>query len=338
MVSDETKAKLRANALKNGLGGRIFIPVLYDDVTIQTMVQHYLTHPDPLTSLFDDTKIHKTIGSWKNEVGLKVKEECRSRIYYYIAYFTNSIPQCPHCGAERTLECYTPAGNLVTKYCKTCNDAKVWLSFPVPKSRGDAISASKKLFYQTPAGKAVASSIGKKNSVNMKAFHQTSQGKKNRKSTSAKMKKIMKKKILNGQFTPNSNNRNTHWDSSFNGKAYRSSWEALYQYHNPDDLHEKLRIKYMYKGKSHVYIVDFVNYETMIATEVKPKECCNDPKFMAKYKALRKWAKDNNFTARIVDMAFLKALPMPSSFQAFDNNTERKIRKLYATTCNQNNP
>ena len=144
----------------------------------------------------------------------------------------------------------------------------------------------------------------------------------------------MKKKILNGQFTPNSNNRNTHWDSSFNGKVYRSSWEALYQYHNQNDLHEKLRIKYTYKGKSHVYIVDFVNYETMIATEVKPKECCNDPKFMAKYKALLKWAKDNNFTARIVDMAFLKALPMPSSFQAFDNNTERKIRKLYATTCN----
>lgn len=338
MVSDETKAKLRANALKNGLGGRVFIPVLYDDVSIQTMVQHYLTHPDPLTSLFDDTKIHKTIGSWKNEIGHKVKEECRGRLYYYLAYFTNSIPKCPHCGSERTIDCYYHKGNLKSKYCPTCVNNTVWKSFPISDDTRNAISNGVRKFYQSPQGKIVSQSIGTKNSANMKAYHQTPQGKKQHKATSKKLKKIMKKKILNGQFTPNSNNRNTHWDSSFNGKAYRSSWEALYQYHNPNDLHEKLRIKYMYKGKSHVYIVDFVNYETMIATEVKPKECCNDPKFMAKYKALRKWAKDNNFTARIVDMAFLKALPMPSSFQAFDNNTERKIRKLYATTCNQNNP
>jgi hypothetical protein len=338
MVSDETKAKLRANALKHGLGGRVFIPVLYDDPTIQSMVKHYLTHPDPLTSLFSDTKVHKTIGSWKNEVGYKVKEECRGRIYYYIAHFTNSIPSCPHCGATRTIECYNFSGKLVTKYCKTCNDAKVWLSFPATESRCNAISVSKKLFYQTPAGKAVANSIGQKNSVKMKAFHQTSQGKKNRISSIAKQRKTIKKKILNGQFTPNSNNRNTHWDSSFNGKAYRSSWEALYQYHNPDDLHEKLRIKYKYKGKSQVYIVDFVNYDTKIVSEVKPRECCKDAKFMAKYKALTKWAEKNGFTVRIVDMAFLKYLPMPSSFEAFDDNTERKIRKLYATACNQINP
>jgi hypothetical protein len=338
MVSDETKAKLRANALKHGLGGRVFIPVLYDDATIQTMVKHYLTHPDPLTSFFNDTKIHKTIGSWKNEVGHKVKEECRGLIYYYLAYFTNSVPTCPHCGAVRTPECYTPAGNMKSIFCKTCIDNRVWVNSTTSDATKNAIANGIRKFYQSPQGKVVSQSISTKNSANMKAFNQTPKGKATHASNNKKRKKTMKQKILNGQFTPNSNNRNTHWDSSFNGKVYRSSWEALYQYHNPADLHEKLRISYEFNGESHVYIVDFVNYETMIATEIKPKECCNDVKFMAKYNALLKWASDNNFTARIVDMAFLKALPMPTSFAAFDDNTERKIRKLYATTCNQNNP
>jgi hypothetical protein len=334
MVSDETKAKLRANALKIGLGGRVFIPVSYDDSTIQSMVKHYLTHPDPLISLFIDTKVHKTIGSWKNEVGHKVKEECRGRIYYYIAYFTNSIPTCSHCGSTRTIDCYLHTGNLKSKYCPRCTDGKIWKYFPKSDETRTALSIGIRNFYQTPQGKVAAKSIGIKNSANMKAFHQTPQGKKNRISASAKQRKTMKNKILNGQFTPNSNNRNTHWDSSFNAKVYRSSWEALYQYHNPDDLHEKLRIKYKYKGKSHVYIVDFVNYDTKIVSEVKPRECCKDAKFVAKYKALTVWAEKNEFTVRIVDMAFLKSLPMPSSFEAFDDNTERKIRKLYATSCN----
>jgi len=29
---------------------------------------------------------------------------------------------------------------------------------------------------------------------------------------------LMKEKILSGEFTPNSNNRNTHWDAEYNGK------------------------------------------------------------------------------------------------------------------------
>lgn len=58
--------------------------------------------------------------------------------------------------------------------------------------------------------------------------------------------KAMKQKILDGTFTPNSNNRNTCWDSYYGDKKFRSSWEAIYYSLNKEDLYESLRITYVY--------------------------------------------------------------------------------------------
>jgi hypothetical protein len=74
----------------------------------------------------------------------------------------------------------------------------------------------------------------------------------------------MKQKILSGEFTPNSNNRNTHWESTFNNNTYRSSWEALYQYFNQDAEYEKLRIEYNINNTAKIYIVDFVDHVNKI--------------------------------------------------------------------------
>lgn len=74
----------------------------------------------------------------------------------------------------------------------------------------------------------------------------------------------MKTLILEGKFTPNSNNRNTHWDACCNGTTYRSSWEALYAYLNETAEYETLRIPYILNDKEFIYIVDFIDHAEKI--------------------------------------------------------------------------
>jgi len=142
---------------------------------------------------------------------------------------------------------------------------------------------------------------------------------------------LMKAKILSGEFTPNSNNRNTHWDSEYNNKKYRSSWEALYQYHNPLDEYETLRIPYIFNDKEYIYIVDFVNYTAKTATEVKPRELCNDRKTIAKITALNEWCINKGFNFILADKDYLLSLQKPSNMLLFNNTTQEKIKKLYET-------
>jgi len=140
----------------------------------------------------------------------------------------------------------------------------------------------------------------------------------------------MKNAILSGKFTPNSNNRNTHWDSYFNGKPYRSSWEALYQSLDKDAEYETLRIPYTFEDGEYVYIVDFVNHKTKKAIEVKPKKMYNDKKTLAKIDALNQWCSGNEYTLLIADEAFFVSHECPCN-HLFDDNTYRKIKKLYET-------
>jgi hypothetical protein len=141
--------------------------------------------------------------------------------------------------------------------------------------------------------------------------------------------KLMKEKILNGTFTPNSNNRNTHWKSFYKEKKYRSSWEALYQYFDVGAEYEKLRIKYKFNKLEHIYIVDFVNHNTKTAIEVKPKELCQDKKIQAKFLALREWCTANQYKFVLVDQSFLTSLKKPKDLSDFDIKTRKKIEKLY---------
>jgi hypothetical protein len=143
--------------------------------------------------------------------------------------------------------------------------------------------------------------------------------------------KLMKSLILSGKFTPNSNNRNTHWDAQYNGKRYRSSWEALYQYFDKDALYETLRIPYQYNSKERVYIVDFVNHITKTCIEVKPIELCSEQKFMAKYTALLQWAENSCYNVILVNKEWicLTAKKIGNiDYTVFDVNTQEKIKKL----------
>lgn len=142
---------------------------------------------------------------------------------------------------------------------------------------------------------------------------------------------IMKEKILSGEFTPNSNNRNTHWDARYENKCYRSSWEALYQYINPHAEYEQLRIKYSINNTTKIYIVDFVDHINKQVVEVKPRELCAGEKFQAKLTALTIWAELNKYTLIIADKEWLQLQDKNIDYTKFDANTARKIKVLYET-------
>lgn len=152
-----------------------------------------------------------------------------------------------------------------------------------------------------------------------------------------KQSRTMKKLILSGRFTPQSNNRNTHWDAYYNGKKYRSSWEALYQYINHNAEYEKLRLEYTYNNISSIYIVDFIDHVNKVAVEVKPLELCVGSKFKAKIQALREWATKNSYEVLIADQYWLKNQLTEVDYGMFDEKTALKIRKLYETSKTHRN-
>lgn len=147
----------------------------------------------------------------------------------------------------------------------------------------------------------------------------------------------VKQKILSGEFTPNSNNKNTHWQSTYNGKSYRSSWEALYQYFDPNADYEAIRIPYEYNDKTYVYIVDFINTYDNLLIEVKPKSFLNDEKTRAKIDAAKKWCQKHGYTFIIADEYFFYNKGMPSDYDGFDDLTKDKIGKFYEAGEKKNN-
>lgn len=144
---------------------------------------------------------------------------------------------------------------------------------------------------------------------------------------------LMKQKILEGKFTPNSNNRNTHWNTTFAGKKYRSSWEALYQYINPKAEYEILRIEYTLNNTRKIYIVDFVDHTTKQVVEVKPAELCTGDKFDAKFSALTNWAEENGYTVTLVTKEWLQdnIADTTIDYTQFDTITALKIKGIYET-------
>ena len=148
---------------------------------------------------------------------------------------------------------------------------------------------------------------------------------------------VMKQKILDGTFTPNSNNRNTHWNSVYNGKTYRSSWEALFHSNNIDYEYESLRIKYIFDGRSRVYIVDFVCHVEKVAVEVKPAELLNDDNTIAKIKSLVEWCDDNDYTLILADAEWLYNNTSLQSDHKFDNRTLKKVINFYEDYKKRNN-
>lgn len=271
---------------------------------------------------------------WRADVSRYLDRDSCNRFYYKLLIAGGEEFFCSHCSAQLGIESfnYTGWNQGMSKYCIPCTKKGVWrssLSEQQLADRGKKISQAKIAFYQTDAGVRAAKKIGLKNSIALKEFYQTEQGRVNIENSRKRNSTIMKDKILSGEFTPNSNNRNTHWDAYYNNKKYRSSWEALYQYFNPDALYEKLRIAYSFNGKEKIYIIDFIDYTNNIVAEVKPEELCCGEQFEIKINALKRWALDNNFTVRLAGRDYFRTKGVPLDWQKFDSSTKRKILKIY---------
>jgi hypothetical protein len=141
--------------------------------------------------------------------------------------------------------------------------------------------------------------------------------------------KVMKQKILDGEFTPNANNRRSRLRDEYRGRKYRSSWEALYQYFNQNAEYEKLRIRYEINGEYHIYIVDFINEYSRVVTEIKPTELCCGREFDAKMAALDQWCSENKYTKEVVGIEWFLSKEPPSDFDDFNENAAGKIKRLY---------
>ena len=112
--------------------------------------------------------------------------------------------------------------------------------------------------------------------------------------------KILKDRIMKGEFTPNITNTWTHRESKVDKIPFRSSFEAIFYIYNnlfkqKDILFERLRIPYYFENKSYIYIVDFIDYQNKELFEIKPKNLTETPKNMAKRKALLEWGTTNNY-------------------------------------------
>lgn len=126
--------------------------------------------------------------------------------------------------------------------------------------------------------------------------------------TRKKHSNTVKRKILNGEFTPKSNNRRTHKRLYFDGYSFRSSWELKFYKHKKDlgELleYETLRIPYNYENDTKVYIVDFIDKANKKVYEIKPKSMVDD-KTKAKESALIQWALNNDYTYEFICEDFI---------------------------------
>lgn len=146
------------------------------------------------------------------------------------------------------------------------------------------------------------------------------------------LSKRMQESILNGKFTPKSNNRNTHWGAFYLGKAFRSSWEAWYQSLFPLAEYETLRIPYKINDVVKVYIVDFINHNDRTIAEVKPRELTTDPVFVCKWDALVTWATENGYIPILATKQWLISNTQQINYSLFDDKTSEKIKKIYETS------
>ena len=315
------------------MGGNTYNRKYYTDEELTILISKI----DGFRSLFDD-RIFKNKKLWRANISRHLDADSCNRFYFKIEE-NIGLPNCPCCGVTLDINSFNyTRKKKFSKYCFLCTEKGMWrylISYDAEtlKERGRKITESKKKFYQTDQGKKIAQQIGEKNSISVKKFYQSEEGKLLRKQVGSKLSKIMKQSILSGKFTPNSNNKNTHWESEYNGKKYRSSWEALYQYHFPLAQYEKLRITYFFQEKEYIYIIDFIDDQNKVVIEVKPEELANDKKTQAKINALKLWAIENNYIFQLYGIKDLIKLPEPD-YNLFDIKTQKKIKKIYAQTKN----
>lgn len=335
-ISEHTRQLLREAAIRNGLGGknRYKNRKKFSNKKLLEITQFVLSNHPKWISPFNN-KDYKKKAAWVNHMAHYITERHLRKLIFYIEEQTCGSKKCDYCKnilVFKDFICTIVRKNHDDiKYCKKCIKKGAWrknYTEEEVKQRGKKITKSKEKFYQTPKGKEIAQQIGKKNSVNTTNFANSEKGKKVRKRAAKKSSKTMREKILSGEITPNTNNRRTHRDIIYNNIKYRSSWEVAFHSINQEFQYEKLRIKYKFKGKEHIYIVDFINYEKKCVVEIKPKELLKDLQTKAKLKYLNEWCDINGFNLIIYSQKELLEDFAKIPLHLFDEKTKKKLETL----------
>lgn len=115
----------------------------------------------------------------------------------------------------------------------------------------------------------------------------------------------IKKRILDGEFTPCITNSWTKWKSFVNiddkVKKFRSNWEAAFWLLNNDVSYETVRIPYTIENEHHTYIVDFEDKKNKIIYEIKPAALKNNHINAIKIEAAIDWCNKTGYRLVVVD-------------------------------------
>lgn len=308
MISDNTRKLLSDAAKKNNLGGDTRVQKEFNDEEIENLFNTFVNNENTFISLFNPNKIYKNFSLFKYDISRHMMPVSKEKLMFKI--FKHLYPEtslCICCGNKKKIEDLKPDNSGFKRYCKNClssNLHKKHIAESIDEQtlseKGKKISQKKKDFYNTEYGKTVAKRTGIKNSEKLKDFYNTEHGMEVMKSTAIKNSESMKEKILKNEFTPNIHNSKTHWQCEYNGKKYRSSWEAMWHSVYPDLLYETIRIKYNYKDKSSIYIVDFEDKTNKILYEIKPSSQKNNEKNITKEEYAKKWCLTNGYAYVII--------------------------------------
>ena len=181
-----------------------------------------------------------------------------------------------------------------TKFCMICHVTKQYLvGTKHSQDRINRTLTTRAKWITSADGKKFYAELGKHNSENLKRHFSTEAGMYQLSKSAVKQSVAMKKRILDGSWTPNIHNRWTHWnafiDIDGSKKKFRSSWEACVWFCNQAWEYEKIRVP---NGDSSV-ITDFVNETTRTIYEIKPKSLYRKEK--NKINAIIDWCQQNGY-------------------------------------------
>lgn len=145
--------------------------------------------------------------------------------------------------------------------------------------------------------------------------------------TKKKQSDSIKQTIKNGDFTPNIHNSHTHWQVEYNGRKYRSSWEAFFHHFNQEYEYETLRIPYNLDGKDRIYIVDFINHNTKHVVELKPRCKVNGKTELVKEESLSIWCDIHGYTYTTITEDYILDNLCRLDDGVFDKETTRKLNE-----------
>lgn len=139
---------------------------------------------------------------------------------------------------------------------------------------------------------------------------------------------LIKMRILQGIWTPHVHNSRTHARIIYNGRKYRSTWEALFQQLNEDYHYEQLRIPYVFENTSSIYIVDFISPDQSVCVEIKPSAMYNDAKVIAKRTALLEFCEIRQIQYVEIDETYFIDNYALFDFTEITGITRQKMRKI----------